>query len=118
MENALITIESDTFTILRNDINMILKRTLENMINKSGDNAEVKVSLKINLNRNTVPDDNEVLRDILIPRFDHKVTSTLQYKAELNGFVDGSDYELVWDPDVMEYVMRPIQDSLFDEEEM
>lgn len=39
-ENALITIESDTFTILRNDINMIIKKTLENMISKSGDKAE------------------------------------------------------------------------------
>lgn len=111
----LLTIESDTFTILRNDINMIIKKTLENMISKSGDKAEVKVSLKIRLDSNTVPDDNEVLRDILVPMFDHKVTSTLQYKAELNGFVDGSSYELIWDPDVMEYVMRPIQDSLFDE---
>ena len=115
MGNALITIESDTFTVLRNDINMILKKTLGTMINKEGQNAELKVSLKINLDRNTVPDDNEVLRDILVPMFDHKVTSTLQYKAELNGFVDGSSYELIWDPDEMEYVMRPIQDSLFDE---
>jgi len=113
--NALITIESDTFTVLRNDINMILKNTLENMISKSGDKAEVKVSLKINLNRDSVPDDDEVLRDILVPMFEHKVTSTLQYKAELNGFVGGSSYELIWDPDAMEYVMRPIQDSLFDE---
>lgn len=116
MENALITIESDTFTVLRNDINMIIKKTLENMISKSSDKAEVKLSLKINLDKNTVPDENEVLRDVLVPMFEHKVTSTLQYKAELNGFVDGSSYELIWDPDVMEYVMRPIEDGLFAEE--
>lgn len=86
------------------------------MISKSGNQAEVKVSLKIKLINSSVSDEDEVCREVLLPMFEHKVTSTLQYKAELNGFVDGSAYELVWDPDVMEYVMKPIQDSLFAEE--
>lgn len=47
MPDNLLTIESDTFNALRNDFNMILKKTLDNMINKAGNKAELKLSLQI-----------------------------------------------------------------------
>ena len=75
------------------------------MIKKDGEKAELKVSLKI-----TLSDD-----EVLTPKFEHKVSSVLQYKTERDGFFGGYDYELVWDDEAFEYVLRPIQDSLFDE---
>jgi hypothetical protein len=101
----ILKIEGDVFAVLRNDINMLLKNTLHNMIQKDGEKAELKVSLKI-----TLSDEG-----VLAPKFGHKVSSVLQYKTERDGFFGGYDYQLAWDPDEMEYVMRPKQDSLFDE---
>lgn len=102
---SVLKIEGDVFAVLRNDINMILKHTLHDMIKKDGEKAELKVSLKI-----TLSDD-----EVLTPKFEHKVSSVLQYKTERDGFFGGYDYELVWDDEAFEYVLRPIQDSLFDE---
>lgn len=68
--NQPLTIESDVFTELRNAINVMLKNTLEKMISKDGD------------------------------------------QAELSGFMGGYEYELIWDPEILEWVMRPRQDNL------
>lgn len=104
---SILKIEGDIFAVLRNDINMILKHTLHNMIQKKGEKAELKVSLKI-----TLSDEG-----VLVPKFEHKVNSLLQYKTERDGFFGGYDYKLVWDENSSEYVLQPIQDSLFDREE-
>lgn len=45
----ILKVEGDVFAVLRNDINMLLKHTLHNMIQKEGEKAELKVSLKITL---------------------------------------------------------------------
>jgi hypothetical protein len=104
---SILKIEGDIFAVLRNDINMILKHTLHNMIQKKGEKAELKVSLKI-----TLSDEG-----VLVPKFEHKVSSVLQYKTEQDGFFGGHNYKLIWDKELLEYVLQPIQDSLFDGEE-
>lgn len=105
---SILKIESDIFAVLRNDINMILKHTLHNMIQKEGEKAELKISLKI-----TLSDEG-----VLTPKFEHKVGSILQYKTERDGFFGGYDYKLVWDQEVSEYVLQPRLADLFDEEEL
>ncbi len=117
---SVVTIEGDAFNALRSDINQILRVTLNNMIQKDGEKAEVKISLKIALTQGFAPDpeDDDMERQILIPKFEHKVSSVMQYKAEKSGILGGAEYELFWDKDKREYVIRPIKDaqiSLFDE---
>lgn len=108
--NQPLTIESDVFTELRNAINVMLKNTLEKMISKDGDQAELKVSLKITLVKNAAPDSDP---QSFQPMFEHKVSSILQYKNELSGFLNCAGFEMVWDPGEMEYVMRPVEGGLF-----
>lgn len=113
----IVNIEGDTFNVLRNDINQLLRFTLHNMIQKGGEKAELKMSLKITLMQGSTPDtEEEAGRMVIYPRFEHKVNSILQYKAERDGFFGGYDFELIWDKERMEYIMRPIQEGLFDEE--
>jgi len=45
------------------------------------------------------------------PLFAHKVTTVLQLKASKTGLAGGVNYELVWDNDAADYVMRPIPDD-------
>jgi hypothetical protein len=113
-----LTLDSDAFNSLKSDFNQILRSTLNNMIQKEGEKAEVKISLKITLTQSTAPDLEEhryeAEREVIVPKFEHKVTSVMQYKDEKSGITGGAEYELVWDKDAMAYVMRPIKNAQMD----
>lgn len=81
------------------------------------------LKLKISLEKGTAPDFSEIKyraeRDIVRPTFTHKVSSVMQIKCEKSGILSG-DYELVWDEESGDYIMRPIdngQISLFEDRE-
>lgn len=116
-----LTMESEAFNGLKTDFNQVLRRTLTNMERKESEQAELTVKLKISLEKDTAPDFREVRhraeRDIVRPTFTHKISSVMQIKCEKSGVLSG-DYELVWDEEIGDYIMRPIDDgqlSLFDE---
>jgi len=117
-----LTMESEAFTALKSDFNQVLRRTLTNMERKESEQAELTLKLKISLEKDTAPDFREVRyraeRDIVRPTFTHKISSVMQIKCEKSGILSG-DYELVWDADSGDYIMRPIdngQISLLDDE--
>lgn len=117
-----LTIESEAFNSMKTDFNQILRKTLSTMIQKEGEKAELKLTLKITLAQGYAPDldepRHEADREIIIPKFEHKVSTVLQYKDEKSGHVGGAEYELVWDEEKCSYVMRPIRNAqltLFDE---
>ena len=105
-----LTMEGDTFNSLKTDFNQILRKTLSNMESKSSELAELTVKVKISLKKEKerTTDDN-LPRDIIVPKFDHKVSSVMQIKSEISGSL-GGEYELVWDSDRGEYIMREIVD--------
>jgi|LSQX01.3.fsa_nt_gb hypothetical protein len=105
MDELVLVIEGGVFNNLRNDINAVLRNTIYTMLQKGGEKAELKVSLRILLDTED---------DITKPTFEHRVSSVLQYKTERDGFILEPDMELAWDGEKGEYVLAPIQDSLFD----
>lgn len=111
----ILSIESETFNSMKTDFNQILRKTLSTMIQKEGEKAEIKLTLKITLAQGTAPDLEECRyeadREIIIPKFEHKVSTVMQYKDEKSGHVGGAEYELVWDKDKNDYVMRPIKNA-------
>lgn len=117
-----LTIESDTFNGLKTDFDHVLRKTLKNMEQKDSEQAELTLKLKISLEKDSVPDfskSDDTMRNIVCPTFAHKISSVMQIKCVKNGEF-GGDYELVWDEEAGDYVMRPIDDgqgSLFDEKE-
>ena len=106
-----LTLNSSTFAALKADFDQVLKNTLRNMQEKGSEAAEVKVSLKISF----VKDEKSYIqiadlddrREIIIPKFDHKVSSVLQIKDEASGTL-GGEFALVYDDVREDYVMREI----------
>ncbi len=67
----------------------------------------MKISFKKGGQSDIQIDDLDGKREVIIPRFDHKVSSVLQIKDEASGTLGGG-YELVFDEVRREYVMREI----------
>lgn len=115
-----LNLNDDTFNALKTDFNVVLKKTLHNMEQKESEAAELTVKLKISLERTKQASGDDIPRDVIIPKFDHKVSSVMQYKDEKTGTL-GGNYELVWDKERGEWVMREIidgQQNIFDAEYM
>ena len=109
-----LTIDSKSFSALKKDFDKVLKKTLGNMLSKESVEATMTLKLGIKLTEVEVPDFDSALpnatKKIHKPRFDHKVSSVMQIKTEESGSLKG-EYELVWDDDAQEFVMRPIDDG-------
>lgn len=109
-----LNINSSVFDSMKNDFNSVLKKTLANMRSKQGEAAEISLKLKITLEEDNVPDlyseDGNGRRDIVKPIFNHKVSSVMQIKEEESGSMKGN-YELVYDKEKDDFIMRPIDDG-------
>lgn len=117
-----LSLNGDTFNVLKTDFDSILRNTISNMELKGADIAEMNVKLKISLAKEQTRDFDAsydgAMRDIVRPKFEHAVQSVLQIKDKKDGTLAGN-YELVWDVKEQKYVMREITDdqtSLFDKE--
>lgn len=110
-----LTLESDAFNALKGDFNQLLRKTLSNMLQKEGEKAELKLSLKITLIQGETRDLQEpryeAQREYIVPKFEHKISTVMQYKDEKSGFVGGEEYELVWDKEKRDYVMSHIKNN-------
>lgn len=106
------TLDADAFVTMRNDFDRMLINTVRSMMMKNSDTATVSLKLDIDLLRATAVDDEapDGVRDIIMPRFEHKVSSVMQMKAEEKGKADGV-YELSWDDARNEYGMKTISEG-------
>lgn len=106
-----LSLNGDTFSILKEQYDSVLNRTLGNMEMKGAEEATITVKVGIKLERTSVSG-----RNIVRPTFKHDISSVMQVKDKVSGELVG-DYQLVWDDDEQQYVMRKIdngQTSLFD----
>lgn len=101
------TIASGAFEKMRGDFDKVLQGTLRNMEQKDSVYAEIGVKLKITLIRSEVSADRYTTREILKPRFEHKVTSVMNIKDEESGFFK-EECELVWDRESGTYIAVPL----------
>lgn len=114
-------IEADTFEKLRRDANIVLQKALGTMKDKGSAEGKVSIALDIKLVREFIPNyDPEIegeTREILKPKFEHKVTSAINIKNEEKGGVN-PEMAMVWDDDKQEYVLTYVnnteQRSMFD----
>ena len=100
-----------------------LQRLLKNMVDKGSTQGSLTIKIDIEMAMKVVqnfdPAINGDTRTVLVPTISHKVGSVMQIKDETKGSTDYEGYELVWDEDREEFVMRPIstaQQSIFDAE--
>ena len=109
-----LSLKSDTFNALCSDFDQILRSTLNGMEETEQDVAEIAVKVKITLTPDSAPDfsvaGNQRTRSITKPKFDHAVSAVIQKKEKKTGTLSGN-YELVWDRENCQYVMRPIENG-------
>ena len=119
-----LSLKSDTFNALCSDFDQILRSTLNGMEETEQDVAEIAVKVKITLTQDSAPDfsvsGSQQTRSITKPKFDHAVSAVIQKKEKKTGTLSGN-YELLWDRETCQYVIRPIdngQITLFDKDKL
>lgn len=80
-----ITMDSNTFEKLKNDMTVSLNRLLTKMQAHHSEEAEMNVKLTVKLNSSAMVDG----KPCVVPVFKHKVVSTVQMKEEEKGSLDG-----------------------------
>lgn len=109
-----IDFESETLQQLRADATFVMQRLIADMIEKGALEGALTINMKIKLENDTVPTYEDGIhkgaREIQIPTFEHKVTSSVQIKNEKKGTLN-SQMALVFDEDNGEYIMTPINDT-------
>ena len=92
------------------------------MIEKNCSEGKVAVNVDVSILSRRIKNTDPMIegddRWSYTPTFSHKVGSAMQIKNELKGNADYDGYELVWDDDLNNWVMRPVantsQRSIFD----
>lgn len=121
MKTYRLSITDSIFEGVRANFNAILTRTLHTMRSKGSDNGKINMELKISLEHDILEVGSAVFgketKEYTNPRFEHKITSTIQIKDEVTGKIEGK-YELAEEDGL--YFVQEIENpqrSLFDEED-
>lgn len=122
MRSISLSISGEAFEAFRHDFDAILQSTLYTMEQKDSKEAEITVKFSVTTALDTVPDIEadypDAKRDVKKPYISHKITSKLTLKSEKVGTVVDSNVELVFDRQLSQYVLRPLEDgqtSMFDD---
>ena len=78
-----VSMDSDTFTQLKQDMTKSLNKLLYHMQKYGAEKAAMTAKLTVTLDRNSGLADGDV------PRFEHKVTATVQRKDDVSGQLSG-----------------------------
>lgn len=110
IKNAIqLSLDGDTFSVLKKDFDAVLLRTVGNMESKSADEATITLKLTISLEKEHT-NFGEEPKQITRPTFKHDISSVMQVKDKVSGTLK-EDYELVYDEDEGKYVMRRISNG-------
>ncbi len=121
MKTRELLITDDIFKDLRQDFNIMLRRILHAMRSKGSDRGEINLKLKIVLSHELSELDSSIFgngtKEYINPKFEHKVTSTIQMREGLIGKIEGK-YKL--NSEDGKYYIQEIENpqcSLFDEKD-
>ena len=116
------SLNGDTFNALKTDFDQMLRKLLSGMEKFECEEATLNIKVGVKLEKDQARDfevhEYEAMRDIVKPTFKHEISSAMQVKDKKTGILSGN-YELVWDRESGQYVMRNIDDgqvTLFDTE--
>ncbi len=118
-----LSLNGDTFNALKSDFDQMLRQLLTEMDEWDSEDADITIKVHVKREKDRARDmlanGYDAERDIIKPTFKHEVSSVMQAKNKKNGSL-GGNYELVWDRDAHQYIMREIENgqmSMFDQEE-
>lgn len=118
-----LVIEDVTFEEARMNFNRVLQRLFKNMLDSNSMDGSINLKFDISLERDYIPNyDPEVegeSREIHIPKFKHKVSSSITVKDELSGNKN-PEMQLVWNEErqmyVLDYITGTDQRTIFDKD--
>lgn len=115
-----LSLNGDTFNALKSDYDALLRQLLTEMENRDEEEATITIKVGVKLEKDQARDFQangyDAMRDIVKPTFKHEISTVMQIKNKKSGSLGGT-MELVWDKELCQYVMRPIdngQTDLFD----
>lgn len=118
-----LSLNGDTFNALKSDYDALLRQLLTEMENRDEEEATITIKVVVKLEKDQARDFRangyDAMRDIVKPTFKHEISTVMQIKNKKSGSLGGT-MEMVWDKELGQYVMRPIdngQVSMFDEPE-
>lgn len=115
-------IDDEAFEGMRMDADRVLQKLIKNMVEKGALEGSLTIKVDVLFQQEYIPNyDPEIegeSRKVLMPSFSHKVGSVMQIKDEAKGGSKYDGFELIWDDEAGEFVMKPItntaQRNIFD----
>lgn len=104
-----LSLNGDTFAILKEQFDKILNRTVGNMEMKGADDAVITLKLSVSLEKSSVSVGDDI-KEVTKPTFKHDISSVMQVKDKVSGQTT-DDYALVWDDGEGKYVLRKIENG-------
>lgn len=114
-----ITMESETFSKIRESFNLLLQRLFQKMEQNHSDEGAITLKVNLSISTDFVPDGNGSSREVHKPVLKYKIDTQVPVK---DGFDRKNDtgMELVYDDELKRYVLRYVseggQQSIFDPE--
>ena len=124
MENIRdLILEDETFEDARNKFNTVLQRLFRSMIDTESNEGSITLKMDVSMQTEFIPNHDPDVegesRQIRLPQFAYKVSSSITVKDEQKGNKN-PQMELVWDEKqqkyVLQYVANTEQRSIFDKE--
>ena len=115
-----LSLSANTFNAFKMDFDSALQRLLQKMDRLQSDSASINCKISVTLT--PAPERNfDATREgdtvqVMKPSFSHEISTEIKVKDKTTGNLSGNR-KLVWDEELMEYVMKDIDDgqtSLFD----
>lgn len=108
------SLNGDTFNAMKSDFDLMLRKLIMKMEKFECEDATLTIKLAVKLEKGQARDFQsngyDGMRDIVKPTFKHEILSAMQIKDKKDGSLSGN-YELVWDKENSQYVMKNIDDG-------
>ena len=118
-----LSLSANTFNAFKMDFDSALQRLLQKMDRLQSDSASINCKISVTLTpaseRNFDATREGDTVQVMKPSFSHEISTEINVKDKTTGNLSGNR-KLVWDDELMEYVMKDIDDgqtSLFDTEQ-
>lgn len=116
--------DCDTFSDAKESLNTVLQKLLGTMVGCGAKEGSITMKLDVGFLSETIQNyDAEIdapEREVYMPQFFHKITSSVKINNEMHGATHNETDELYYSADTGNYEMRPIvntaQRSMFDDD--
>lgn len=114
-----ITMESETFSKIRESFNLLLQRLFQKMEQNHSDEGAITLKVNLSISTDFIPDGNGSSREVHKPVLKYKIDTQVPVKDSSDG-KNNTGMELVYDDELKRYVLRYVseggQQSIFDPE--